>query len=189
MADRYPQERNRKQAVVLADQVPTPGLVGPWSPVPTTVEDALNQLVLTTAPVVLAVLGPDVTGGGFGITSWVPGNFVGTNTAGSFTALAVPDYVGGYVAQTDEVIEQITISAPAGPSAASTLWIWTRPAGGTFADTLQAIPVALGAKETYYTTTPLDLTQGDAVAFLLDAGDPVWSVDGAIVITGLRRPN
>lgn len=185
--DKYPQERNAKAPT--AAQVPTPGLVGPWSPMPETVEDALNQLVLTTAPVVLAVLGPDVTGGGFGITSWVPGNFVGTNTAGSFTALAVPDYVGGYVAQTDEVIEQITISAPAGPSAASTLWIWTRPAGGAFADTLQAIPVALGAKETYYTTTPLDLTQGDAVAFLLDAGDPVWSVDGAIVITGLRRPN
>ena len=188
MADRYPQERNRKQTVVLADQVPTPGLVGPWSPMPTTVEEALNQLVVATAPVVLAVLGPDVTGGGFGAASWVPGNFIGTNTVASFTALGTPDYVGGYVAQTDEVIEQITISSLTGPSAASTVWIWKRPAGGVFADTLVSIPVPLGAAETYY-TTPLTLNQGDALAFVLDAGDPVWSVNGAITITGLRRPN
>ena len=35
----------------------------------------------------------------------------------------------------------------------------------------------------------LTLNQGDALAFVLDAGDPVWSVNGAITITGLRRPN
>ena len=188
MADRYPQERNRKQTVVLADQMPTPGLVGPWSPMPTTVEEALNQLVVATAPVVLAVLGPDVTGGGFGAASWVPGNFIGTNTVASFTAFGSPDIVGGYIAQRDEVIEQITISSLTGPSAASTVWIWKRPAGGVFADTLVSIPVLLGAAETYY-TTPLTLNQGDALAFVLDAGDPVWSVNGAITITGLRRPN
>ena len=158
--DRYPQERNPK---------------------------LLNQLVVATAPVVLAVLGPDVNGGGFGAASWVPGNFIGTNTVASTTG-GTADYVGGYVAQTDEVIEQITISSLTGPSAASTVWIWKRPAGGVFADTLISIPVLLGAAETYY-TTPLTLNQGDALAFLLDAGDPVWSVNGAITITGLRRPN
>ena len=87
--DKYPQERNAK---------------------------ALNQLVVATAPVVLAVLGPDVSGGGFGAASWVPGNFIGTNTVASTTG-GTPDYVGGYVAQTDEVIEQITISSLTGPSA------------------------------------------------------------------------
>jgi hypothetical protein len=189
MADRFPQERNRRQAVVLADQVPTPGLVGPWSPMPTTVEEALNQLVVATAPVVLAVLGPDVTGGGFGAASWAPGNWIGTNSVASFAALASPDLVGGYVAQTNEVIEQITVSAATGPSAASTLWIWVRPAGGVFADVLHAIPIGLGAKETYH-TTPLALSQGDAVAFYLDIADPIWSVfGGAITITGLRRPS
>ena len=188
MGDRLPQERNPKPSVVQASQVITPGLVGPWSPVPTTVEEALNQLVVATAPVVLAVLGPDVTGGGFGAASWLPGNFIGTNTVASFTALGIPDYVGGYVAQTDEVIEQITVSSWTGPSAASTIHIHVQPAGGAFADTLQTISIGLGATETYY-TTPLALNQGDKVAFELDAFDPVWSVNGAITITGLRRPN
>ena len=187
--DRYPQERNPKLPVAqTAATVPTPGLVGPWSPVPTNVEQALNQLVLKTDHVVLAVLGPDVTGGGFGAASWLPGNFIGTNTVASFTALGIPDYVGGYVAQADEVIEQITISAWQGPTAASTVQVWVKPAGGVFADAVHPIAVALGATETY-NTTPLALNQGDTVAFQLDAGDPVWSVNGAITITGLRRPN
>ena len=185
--DRYPQERNPKAPT--AAQVPTPGLVGPWSPVPTNVADALNQLVVQTSPVVLAQLGPDVTGGGFGAASWAPGNWIGTNSVGSFAAITSPELVGGYVAQTNEVIEQITVSAATGPSAASTLWIWVRPAGGVFADVLHAIPIGLGAKETYH-TTPLALSQGDAVAFYLDIADPIWSVfGGAITVTGLRRPS
>ena len=139
-------------------------------------------------PVLLAQLGPDITGGGFGSATWAAGNWIGTHTVGSFVAFGSPDIVGGYIAQQDEVIEQITITSLTGPSAASTVWIWKRPAGGVFADTLVSIPVLLGAAETYY-TTPLTLNQGDALAFVLDAGDPVWSVNGAITITGLRRPN
>jgi hypothetical protein len=82
---------------------------------------------------------------------------------------------GGYVAQTDEVIEQITVSSWTGPSAASTIHIHVQPAGGAFADTLQTISVGLGVTETYY-TTPLALNQGDKVAFELDIGDPICAV-------------
>lgn len=182
--DRFPQERNPRQT---ASQVVTPGLIGPWNPPPVNVDEALEQLIARPHEVVLAHLGPDVTGGGFGDASWVPGNWIGTNSIASFTAIAMPDQAGGYVAQTDEEIVQISITAPNGPTAASTVWIWVRPAGGVFADIAHAIPIALGAKETFH-TTPLTLNQGDAVAFYLDAGDPIWSVFGSgIIIKGRRR--
>jgi len=188
--DRYPQERNPKLPVAqTAATVPTPGLVGPWSPVPTNVEQALNQLVLETDHVVLAQLGPDVSGGGggFGTSSWVPANYIGTYSVGAFTAIGNPEHVGGYIAQADEVIEQITISAWQGPTAASTVHVWVKPAGGVFADAVHPIAVALGATETY-NTTPLALNQGDTVAFQLDAADPIWSVFGSgLTISGLRR--
>lgn len=186
--DRYPQERNPKLPVAqTAATVPTPGLVGPWSPVPTNVEQALNQLVLETDHVVLAQLGPDVSGGGFGTSSWVPANYIGTYSVGSFTAIGSPELVGGYIAQADEVIEQITISAWQGPTAASTVQVWVKPAGGVFEDAVHPIAVALGATETY-NTKPLALKQGDTVAFQLDAADPIWSVFwSGLTISGLRR--
>ena len=187
MGDRLPQERNPKPGVVQASQVPTPGLIGPWSPVPVTVEAALNQLILVPQPVLLGQLGPDIVGGGFGSATWVNGAFVGTYTAGFGSALGSAVLCGGYVAQTDEVIEQITVSSWTGPSAASTIHIHVQPAGGAFADTLQTISVGLGATETYY-TTPLALNQGDKVAFELDVGDPIWSVFASgITLYGLRR--
>ena len=187
MGDRLPQERNPKPSVVQASQVPTPGLVGPWLPVPANVEDALNQLILVPQPVLLGQLGPDIVGGGFGSANWINGAFVGTYTAGFGSALGSAVLCGGYVAQTDEVIEQITVSSWTGPSAASTIHIHVQPAGGAFADTLQTITVGLGATETYY-TTPLVLNQGDKVAFELDVADPVWSVFASgISLYGLRR--
>ena len=187
MADRYPQERNPKPGVVQASQVPTPGLVGPWLPVPANVEAALNQLILVPQPVLLGQLGPDIVGGGFGSANWINGAFVGTYTAGFGSALGSAVLCGGYVAQTDEVIEQITVSAWTGPSADSKIHIHVQPAGSAFADTGQTISVGLGATETYY-TTPLALNQGDKVAFELDAGDPIWSVFASgITLYGLRR--
>lgn len=159
--DRYPQERNPKLPVA--------------------------QTVLETDHVVLAQLGPDVSGGGFGTSSWVPANYIGTYSVGAFTASGNPEHVGGYIAQADEVIEQITISAWQGPTAASTVHVWVKPAGGVFADAVHPIAVALGATETY-NTTPLALNQGDTVAFQLDAADPIWSVFGSgLTISGLRR--
>lgn len=182
--DRYPQERNSKQT---ASQVITPGLIGPWSPAPANVDEALEQLIARPHEVVVAHLGPDVTGGGFGAASWVPANWIGTNSVASFSGTGSPDQVGGYVAQTNEEIVQISITAPTGPTVASTVWIWVRPAGGVFADIAHAIPIALGAKETFH-TTPLTLNQGDAVAFYLDPGDLTWSVFGSgIIIKGRRR--
>lgn len=182
--DRYPQERNPR---ITANQVPTPGLIGPWSPAPANVDEALEQLIARPHEVVLAHLGPDVTGGGFGTSSWVPSNWIGTDSVGRFSATGSPDLVGGYVAQVNETLIQISITAPTGPSAASTVWIWVRPAGGVFADIAHAIPISLGATETFH-TTPLTLNQGDAVAFYLDAGDPIWAVFGAgIIIKGRRK--
>ena len=138
-------------------------------------------------PVLLAQLGPDITGGGFGSATWAAGNWIGTHTVGSFVAFGSPDIVGGYIAQQDEVIEQITLYAINGPSAQSTVAIWKKPTGGPFADTLQAITVPLGAERTYY-TTPLSLTKGDVLAFYLDAGDPDWVVPtSGLVVWGLRR--
>ena len=187
MGDRLPQERNPKPSVVLASQVPTPGLVGPWSPVPATVEAALNQLILVPQPVLLGQLGPDIVGGGFGSANWINGAFVGTYTAGFGSSLGSAVLCGGYVAQTDEVIEQITISSWTGPSADSKIHIHVQPAGSAFADTGQTISVGLGVTETYY-TTPLELKQGDKVAFELDVADPVWSVFASgISLYGLRR--
>ena len=187
-ADRFSQERNPPPTTApTAATVPTPGLVGPWSPVPATVEAALNQLILVPHPVLLGQLGPDIVGGGFGSANWINGAFVGTYTAGFGSALGSAVLCGGYVAQTDEVIEQITISSWTGPSAASTIHIHVQPAGGAFADTLQTITVGLGATETYY-TTPLVLNRGDKVAFELDVADPVWSVFASgISLYGLRR--
>jgi len=73
MGDRLPQERTPKQVTQTASTVPTPGLVGPWSPVPSDVEEALNQLILVPQPVLLGQLGPDIIGGGFGSANWVNG--------------------------------------------------------------------------------------------------------------------
>lgn len=183
--DRYPQERNRQQEVVLADQVPTPGLVGPWSPAPANVDAALEQLIARPHEVVLAQVGPDITGFGFGVATWPPGNWIGTNTTSSFTGVGSPDFVGGYIAQTNEILTQLSVTASDGPAAASTIWVWVKPSGGVFADIAHAIPIALGAKATFH-TTPVVLNQGDAIAFLLDAGDPAWVVGAAITIKGRR---
>ncbi len=140
-----------------------------------------------TSPVELATLGPDLTGASFGATQWDPGNFIGLWSRGQPFATGVPALLGGYCAQEDEDLLQITVAADnAAPVGDAVINVWIKPSGGVFSFAGYSFTVPAG-EDFFATTVPLALNLGDRVAFELDAASAVWSLDlAAITISALR---
>ena len=138
-------------------------------------------------PVLLGQLGPDVSGVGFGITTWSTSNFVGTWTAGLAFSVGAQDLVAGYVAQEAESIKKITVFAQTAPvTTAAVINVYAKAAGGVWTATGDSITLAIG--ETFgQITCDIPFSHGTTISFELDARSADWVLgQGGVSIYGLR---
>ena len=138
-------------------------------------------------PVLLGQLGPDVSGAGFGITTWSTSNFVGTWTAGLAFSIGAQDLVAGYVAQEAESIKKISVFAQTAPvTTAAVINVYAKAAGGVWTATGDTITVAIG--ETFsQISCDIPFALGTTISFDLDAGSAPWVLgQGGVSIYGLR---
>lgn len=137
-------------------------------------------------PVLLGQLGPDLMGGGFGLSQWDPANYVGTWTAGKFTAIGAIDLVAGYVSQQAESIKKITVFGQQATTAEVVINVWACPLGGAWAVTGDTITIANGEQ---FAQIACDIVcaLGTRIAFEIDVASNAWAlVQGAVSIYGLR---
>lgn len=138
-------------------------------------------------PVLLGQLGPDVSGMGFGFTTWTTSNFVGTWTAGLAFSVGAQDLVAGYVSQEAESIKKITVFAQTAPvTTAAVINVYAKAAGGVWTATGDSITLAIG--ETFgQITCDIPCALGTTISFDLDSGSADWLLgQGGVSIYGLR---
>lgn len=136
-------------------------------------------------PVLLGQLGPDLMGGGFGLSQWDPANYVGTWTAGKFSAIGAIDLVAGYVSQA-ESIKKITVFGQQATTAEVVINVWACPLGGAWAVTGDTITIANGEQ---FAKIACDIVcaLGTRIAFEIDVASNAWALgQGAVSIYGLR---
>lgn len=138
-------------------------------------------------PVLLGQLGPDVSGMGFGFTTWTTSNFVGTWTAGLAFSVGAQDLVAGYVSQEAESIKKITVFAQTAPETTeAVINVYAKAAGGVWTATGDSIKLAIG--ETFgQITCDIPCALGTTISFDLDSGSADWLLgQGGVSIYGLR---
>jgi len=137
-------------------------------------------------PVLLGQLGPDLMGGGFGLSQWDPANYVGTWTAGQFIAIGAIDLVAGYVSQQAESIKKITVFGQQATTEDVVINVWACPLGGAWAVTGDTITIAKGEQ---FAQIACDIVcaLGTRIAFEIDVASNAWALgQGAVSIYGLR---
>lgn len=147
----------------------------------------LRGQAILSHPVLLGQLGPDVSGMGFGFTTWTTSNFVGTWTAGLAFSVGAQDLVAGYVSQEAESIKKITVFAQTAPvTTAAVINVYAKTAGGVWTATGDSITVPIG--ETFgQITCDIPCALGTTISFDLDAGSADWVLgQGGVSIYGLR---